>query len=171
MRYVVAKGIAIFFGITTVILFLVAREGVLFQIVGSTAVGVTIYMVNTALLIASLVYYIWQRALKDNPRHSELEILASVSQPETDNTEHVSRRYVITNDDFMKIASSSGGQVSITTQREFSTMRNGQVVELATVADGEAPLYARVVSINSRVTVLTTKDSMSATENITSIIK
>lgn len=80
-KYLVSKLAAIFFSITTVILFVVSHSGVWAK--GYATIFVVVYIVNFFLLIMSLAVFIWQRAQRDNPKqYSDMTILEHVESPE-----------------------------------------------------------------------------------------
>lgn len=80
-KYLVSKLAAIFFSITTVILFVVSHSGVWAK--DYATIFVVVYMVNFFLLVTSLTVFIWQRARRDNPKqYSDMTILEHVESPE-----------------------------------------------------------------------------------------
>ena len=127
-KYLAAKIGAIFLSITTVVLFVMSREGLLYRTLGVSG-GVTLYMINFALLLAVLPVYIWQRGMKNavNPM-SSISILERVSPSKTsDTTEpvHVSASV------FAAISSvNTTDTITLSTLGEFSAFRSGDTVEI-----------------------------------------
>lgn len=84
-KYLVSKILFTFFSITTVIIFALFYTGVFVGLVGSIKAAIMIYAVNTALLLVSLLWYIWQKAHKDLPKHRGEEILQAFAEGEAKN--------------------------------------------------------------------------------------
>ena len=78
-RYLIAKLIAIIFGSTTVVLFFLAYGGILYQYF-SVELSVTIYLVNFALFVASLFFFIYYRAHRDASARSTEKTLAAATR-------------------------------------------------------------------------------------------
>lgn len=91
-KYLLAKTAAIFFSVTTVILFIFAREGALYVMVGSVQLGIALYFINTLLLVVSLIAYFWQKVQRDVPAHPEVEILAKYAELEANQAKDESAR-------------------------------------------------------------------------------
>ena len=104
-KFLLSKIIAIFFGITTVILFVLSREGMLFEMAGSIEAGMIIYFVNAFFLVVSLVVFIWQRARKDLPRKQESTILEAYSEVSSDDMGGLSS-FPIQDDQLQRLKSS-----------------------------------------------------------------
>jgi hypothetical protein len=79
-RYQLSRIAVVFFGLTTIAIFLYASSGSYYGLFGSTELGLGVYFVNIALLVVSLIVFIWERAHKDMPRHTE-EILLEKKPP------------------------------------------------------------------------------------------
>ncbi len=73
-KYLVAKAVAIFFSIATVVLFLLSRNQMVYEVI-PVDVMLIILLVNFGLLVASLVVFIWMRSRKDLDLHEESKIL------------------------------------------------------------------------------------------------
>lgn len=84
-KYLLAKVLFTFFSITTVIIFALLNSGAFVGLVGSIEAATTIYTVNTILLLASLLWYVWQKAHKDLPKHRDEEILQAFAEREIKN--------------------------------------------------------------------------------------
>ena len=78
-RYQLSRIAVVFFGLTTIAIFLYASSGSYYGLFGSTELGLGAYFVNIALLVVSLIVFIWERAHKDMPRHTEEILLEKAS--------------------------------------------------------------------------------------------
>lgn len=71
-RYLISIVLASFFSLTTVILALLSRQGVLTTWV-SPGTALLILVSNFTLLVVSLTFFIWQRTHKQQPKHDVAE--------------------------------------------------------------------------------------------------
>ena len=83
-KYIISKILFFIFGSTTVIIFFLFYTGVFINIVGSIEAAITIYCINTVLLIPITIWYAIERSHK--PKYKESDILEAYSEmtPQTD---------------------------------------------------------------------------------------
>ena len=77
-KYIISKILFFIFGSTTVIIFFLFYTGVFVNIVGSIEAAITIYCINTALLIPITIWYAIERSHK--PKYKESDILEAYSE-------------------------------------------------------------------------------------------
>ena len=77
-RYRIAKIVASIFGTTTVILFILAYGGILYLFL-SVELSVTIYLVNFALFVTSLFFFIYYRVHRDIAMRGAEKILEAAT--------------------------------------------------------------------------------------------
>lgn len=78
-RYNMAKVITVVCIFSTIILFVLAQTGRLAELF-SPAIAYTLYIGNFACLVASLIFFIWQKAHRDMPRRREREALETYAR-------------------------------------------------------------------------------------------
>lgn len=129
-KYLVSKIVAIFFGLTTVIIFLMSNTGALFTYAGSIQAGVALYAINTACLVVSLLVFIWLRARKDMPRHLELKTLEIHAALNSTESEDELPCLFVGVDELLKLGSGVDETVSVLTQGDMIVVRVGDIVRL-----------------------------------------
>ena len=77
-KYIISKILFFIFGSTTVIIFFLFYTGVFVNIVGSIEAAITIYCINTVLLIPVTIWYAIERSHK--PKYKESDILEAYSE-------------------------------------------------------------------------------------------
>ena len=77
-KYIISKILFFIFGSTTVIIFFLFYTGVFINIVGSIEAAITIYCINTALLIPVRIWYAIERSHKT--KYKESDILEAYSE-------------------------------------------------------------------------------------------
>lgn len=77
-KYIISKILFFIFGSTTVIIFFLFYTGVFVNIVGSIEAAITIYCINTVLLIPITIWYAIERSHK--PKYKESDILEAYSE-------------------------------------------------------------------------------------------
>ena len=77
-KYIISKILFFIFGSTTVIIFFLFYTGVFINIVGSIEAAITIYCINTILLIPVTIWYAIERSHK--PKYKESDILEAYSE-------------------------------------------------------------------------------------------
>ena len=84
-KYIISKILFFIFGSTTVIIFFLFYTGAFINIVGSIEAAITIYCINTVLLIPVTIWYAIERSHK--PKYKESDILEAYSEmmSQTDN--------------------------------------------------------------------------------------
>lgn len=82
-KYLIAKISFVVFSASTVLLYILARNGTITAVFGPILAYV-VYLLNFALLIASTLFYIWQRAHKDTPQRDRLEALETYARLDND---------------------------------------------------------------------------------------
>lgn len=149
-KYLIAKTAAIFFSITTVVLFVMSREGILFAVAG-TNFGVLLYISNFVLLMIAFVIFIWQRAAYNNSRlRDNLEILEHISTDTGPNSaSSASMKISVDKTVFLTLSKAGDTQeVTVSTKPEFAAIRKGEAVEVVSSQNQTLSLRALVVEIN-----------------------
>lgn len=82
-KCLIAKISFVAFSASTVLLYILARNGTMTAVFGPMLAYV-VYLLNFALLIASTLFYIWQRAYKDTPQKDRLEALETYARLDND---------------------------------------------------------------------------------------
>ena len=82
-KYLIAKISFVVFSVSTVLLYILARNGTMTAVFGPMLAYV-VYLLNFALLITSILFYIWQRAHKDTPQKDRLEVLETYARLDND---------------------------------------------------------------------------------------
>lgn len=82
-KYLIAKISFVVLSVSTVLLYILARNGTMTAVFGPMLAYV-VYLLNFALLITSILFYIWQRAHKDTPQKDRLEALETYARLEND---------------------------------------------------------------------------------------
>lgn len=154
-KYQISKLLAIFFSLTTVIIYIYASSGALFVSVGSVQTGVLLYGLNTLCLVTSFLAFIWQRAHRDTPHKKELDLLTSYSEhtasTEPENSQISLKRYFIDNDELIALKSHP---TSITKTEAMTGLKEQETILIASY---ESPVFAtkaKVISISSETIML-----------------
>ena len=82
-KCLIAKISFVVFSASTVLLYILARNGTMTAVFGPMLACV-VYLLNFALLIVSTLFYIWQRAHKDTPQKDRLEALETYARLDND---------------------------------------------------------------------------------------
>lgn len=146
-KYIVSKiGIAVF-SVTTVILFVLSREGLLFQLAGSIALGVIIYLVNSACLVFFAIMYIWQRAQKGRSSFTDYEALNMYATAQSESQSNNSLQRIRCSLDTLKEVMASKDEQIIDVLDDISTLQLGDEVLLYEETDWRITVRAKVLAI------------------------
>lgn len=85
-KYLIAKLFTIIFSLSTVVVFVLARNGMFLNMFGSTTAAVLVYAVNTLCLLVSIVLFLWFRAHKDMPKSDAARTLERYVDREDEGT-------------------------------------------------------------------------------------
>ncbi|MGO3702137.1 MAG: hypothetical protein ACTJG2_03060 [Candidatus Saccharimonadales bacterium] len=83
-KYTISIGLFSFFSVTTTVILILAHSGAFVGMVGSIDAAFTVYGINTAMLIVSLLFYIYQRSqhnLAAKKKSAILDAYAKRAQP------------------------------------------------------------------------------------------
>lgn len=153
-KYLISKIVAILFGIMTVILFVLSREGMLFQLIG-VQMGVILYLVNFVGLMVALVVFIWQRAFNAKPRYENLDILQHVPTTQDADNVHPEPQETLIDDEIFQILSQPGQQqITVATKPEYARFQKGREIQVGSLTKKDAFVIALIVEINHLQMVL-----------------
>lgn len=151
-KYLISKIIAIFFSLTTVVIFLMASGGTLFAYAGSIQAGVALYAINTVCLVVSLLVFIWLRARKNTPKYLELKTLETYAALNTTESEDELPCLFVSTDELLKLGSGVDETVTALAQGDMIMVRVGDVIRLKSPTE--------VSSSGVTVVVLSVNDSL-----------
>lgn len=152
-KYILAKSALIFFSLTTVMIFSLMRQPGRMRAMGITPDFATILVLaNFALLIASVVFFVWQRAHKDTPAHQAVETLEAFAVRELHESIALPEAISIP-DNSLKKLSTPDEAVSLSPQGYLSSkyIRVGQTIKLTSTAEPKQYVIATVVTVSDDV--------------------
>lgn len=75
--YSLSKIFFTLFGASTVVIILLFYGGIFIDIAGSVVVAILIWSINTLMLIASILWYVYEKSYREAKKSRDVEILES----------------------------------------------------------------------------------------------
>lgn len=152
-KYILATIALIFFSLTTMVIFSLMRQPLRVRAMGiNPDLATVLVLANFALLVASVVFFVWQRAHKDTPAHQAVETLETFAARELRQATMLPEAISIP-DDALKKLSASYETVPLSPQGYLSPeyLQPEQTIKLTSSAEPKQYVIAEVVSVSDDV--------------------